>query len=225
MAESDSINNGDSLRKQVYAYLRDKMESGNLLPGAAVNLNEISEELAISKTPLRDAMIRLEAEGFVTIWPRRGIIVNRLKLEDIKYLFEVIGALEVAMVRSVFDKFDELVLARMDALNAEMRTALAKDDLTAYSKAHWAFHDIYLELSQNVFVKRIITPIKHRIWEFPRRGFVKEWDMMACDEHQAITTAIRNGELDEATRIIREVHWGFSVNEKFIRRVYFGESV
>ena len=159
MAEPDGIKNGDSLRKRVYAYLRDKMESGSLLPGAAINLNEVSKELSISKTPLRDAMIRLEAEGFVTIWPRRGIIVNRLQLEDIKYLFEVIGALEVAMVRSVFDKFDELVLARMDALNADMRTTLAKEDLTTYSKAHWAFHDIFLELSQNVFVRRIITPI------------------------------------------------------------------
>ena len=225
MSNLASMNKIDSLRDQVYAYLRDKMESGSLLPGAAVDLNEISKELSISKTPLRDAMIRLEAEGFVKIWPRRGIIVNRLDLEDIRYLYEIIGALEGAMVCSAFDKFDELVLARMDAFNAEMRTALAKDDLTAYSIAHWAFHDIFLELSQNLLVKRIITPIKHQIWEFPRRGFSREWDTMACNEHQAITTAIRNGELNEATRIIRDLHWGFSYNEKFIRRVYFYEKI
>lgn len=223
MPETDLDNKGNSLRRRVYYYLREKMDKGSILPGAAINLNELSKELSISKTPLRDAIIQLEAEGFVTIWPRRGIIVNTLTLDDIKYLYEVIGALEAAMVRSVFDKFSETCLAGMERLNLAMRAALVDDDMTEFSKHHWAFHDIFLELSKNIFAKRIITPIKHRLWEFPRRNFVKEWEMIACNEHQLIIDTIRVGDREKAANIIRETHWGFDYNEKFIRRIYFGE--
>ncbi|MCG2817221.1 MAG: GntR family transcriptional regulator, partial [Candidatus Aminicenantes bacterium] len=58
-----------SLKDQVYDYLRERMKKGELRPGAAINTDETSERLGISKTPLRDALIRLEVEGFVTILP------------------------------------------------------------------------------------------------------------------------------------------------------------
>jgi DNA-binding GntR family transcriptional regulator len=74
------MSNQISLREQVYHFFRQQMQSGMLAPGASINLNEISKKLAISKTPLRDALIQLETEGFVTILPRRGIIVNKLPL-------------------------------------------------------------------------------------------------------------------------------------------------
>lgn len=61
-----------SLREQVYEFLRKELTEGKLIPGSSVNLTEISEQLGISKTPLRDALIQLEAEGFVTIAPGAG---------------------------------------------------------------------------------------------------------------------------------------------------------
>ena len=63
------------MREQVYEYLRDEISNRKLLPGATININEISRQLGISKTPLRDAIIQLETEGFVTILPRRGVTV------------------------------------------------------------------------------------------------------------------------------------------------------
>ena len=62
-----------TLREQVYDYLRLAMNRGDLVPGASVNLNEISEKLGISKTPLRFALLQLENEGFVTILARHGV--------------------------------------------------------------------------------------------------------------------------------------------------------
>jgi len=70
--------NTKSLREQVYEYLRDEINNRKLLPGTTINLNEISQQLGISKTPLRDAIIQLEIEGFVTILPRRGVTVKKI---------------------------------------------------------------------------------------------------------------------------------------------------
>lgn len=211
----------ESLRNRVYDYLRSEMDRGSLLPGASININEMSERLRISKTPLRDALLRLEAEGFVSIRPRSGIVINRLELEDIKYLYEVIGALEAALIDSIFDQLDAEKVAAMEELNAVMRSAIEKGDYVAYSKPHWDFHEIFVELSGNVFARRIITPIKYRLWDFPRRRYRQEWELMACDEHAQITEAIKAGDRQEAIRVIKELHWNFPYNEQFIRWVYF----
>jgi DNA-binding GntR family transcriptional regulator len=214
-------NNPESLRNQVYDYLRGEMDKGILLPGAVINLNEMSERLQVSKTPLREALLRLEAEGFVSIRPRSGIIINRLELEDIRYLYEVVAAIEAALIDSVFDKFDASHASLMEKLNLEMRTAIESGDYVAYDKPHWSFHNIFTELSNNIFAKRIITPIRQRLWDFPRRRYHQQWELMACDEHQQITEAIKNDNRSEALRVVKEFHWNFSYNEKYIRWVYF----
>jgi len=65
-----------SLREQVYDYLRIQMNEGRIRAGSFLNLNDISRELGMSRTPLRDALFQLESEGFITIFPRRGVVVN-----------------------------------------------------------------------------------------------------------------------------------------------------
>jgi DNA-binding GntR family transcriptional regulator len=211
----------ETLRNQVYDYLRAEMDRGSLLPGALINLNEMSERLHVSKTPLREALLRLEAEGFVSIRPRSGVIINKLELEDIRYLYEVVAAIEAALIDSIFDKFDGSHLSLMETLNVEMRADIMSGDYVAYDKPHWEFHNLFTELSGNVFAKRIIIPIRQRLWDFPRRRHHQQWELMACDEHQQITEAIKNGDRGEALRIVREFHWNFAYNEEFIRWVYF----
>jgi DNA-binding GntR family transcriptional regulator len=217
-------NNTETLRNKVYDYLRGEMDKGSLLPGALINLNEMSERLQVSKTPLREALLRLEAEGFVSIRPRSGVIINRLELEDIRYLYEVVAAIEAALIDSIFDKFDNSHVALMERLNVEMREDIKSGDYVAYDKPHWDFHNLFTELSGNVFAKRIIIPIRQRLWDFPRRRHHQEWELMACDEHQQITEAIKAGNRDEALRVVRQVHWNFAYNEEFIRWVYFASA-
>jgi DNA-binding GntR family transcriptional regulator len=81
--------NTKSLREQVYEYLRDEISNRKFLPGATININEISQQLGISKTPLRDAVIHLEIEGFVTILPRWSVTVKKLTLQEIKDSYEI----------------------------------------------------------------------------------------------------------------------------------------
>ena len=79
-----------SLRDQVYEKLSDKLHRGELLPGSIIDQKKICSELGISRTPLNNALIRLDAEGIVTIHPRSRVTVNKLEEEDIQYLYEII---------------------------------------------------------------------------------------------------------------------------------------
>jgi len=91
-----------SLKELVYEYLRDQMRSGDLLPGPMIDMNETAERLGVSKTPLRDALIQLDMEGFVSILPRRGVIVNPLTLKDIQQYYEMTAPWRAPRCCSVF---------------------------------------------------------------------------------------------------------------------------
>jgi DNA-binding GntR family transcriptional regulator len=209
-----------SLREQVYNFIRGEMHNGNLLPGSYINMKEMSQQLGISKTPLRDAIIQLECEGFVSILPRRGVLVNKLTLQDIKNSVEIVGALEAAVIVSVFHKFVFSHIEKMKHLNAHMISAINDEEFDRYYELNIAFHDVFLNLSENKALRRIIMPIKQRLYDFPRRVYIKEWELINCDEHAQFIEFIRKGDSDNAASIWRDSHWSFTVHEKYIRKFY-----
>lgn len=209
-----------SLREQVYAYLREQMASGELLPGAAINMNKLSATLGVSKTPLRDALIQMECEGLVEILPRRGIRVTTTDLEDVRHAYDAIGALEGSIIASVFDRLEEKHAAKLEVINQRMTAEIAADNFDRYFLDNLAFHEVYLALSGNEMVKRFITPIKERLYDFPRRIYLPEWEKRNCAEHQQFIDCIRSGDKDGAVTIMRDVHWSYEVQEDYIKRFY-----
>ncbi len=209
-----------SLREQVYEYLRNAMNRGGLLPGSSINPSQMSQQLGISKTPLRDALIQLETEGFVTILPRRGVIVNKLSLQDIKNFYEIAGALEAAVIVSFFHELNSSRIEKMKQFNSEMKTAITYEDFDTYYKKNLSFHNVFLELSDNEALLKIVMPIKQRLYDFPRLGYIKEWELNNCNEHQQFIELVEKGDCNGAASIMRDVHWSFSVQEKYIKQFY-----
>jgi len=109
----------------------------------------------------------------------------------------------------------------MKNLNQEMRKAIENGDYIAFSKPHWDFHNLLIDLSDNYIAKKVIKPMKLRLWNSPRRRFHKKWEMMSCNEHEQITEAIKKRNFLEALRVIKQAHWSFKYNEEYVRWVYF----
>ena len=212
--------NTKSLREQVYEYLRDEINNRKLLPGSTININAISQHLGISKTPLRDAIIQLEIEGFVTILPRRGVTVNKLTLKDIKDSYEIVGALEGSVILNVFDRIGEQHISSMEKLNAKQIKALDRKDYDHYYKLNLDFHNVFLDLSDNKSLRRIVRPYKQRLYDFPMRGYIKEWELNNFKEHDQFIELIKKKDRRGAVRIMKDVHWSFKVQEKYIRQFY-----
>jgi DNA-binding GntR family transcriptional regulator len=213
-----------SMREQVYDYLRFQMNEGELRPGVFLNLNRISKELGMSRTPLRDALFQLESEGFVTIMPRRGVVVNALTLEKIKNIYEILGALESAVIIHVALRFKKSDADEMDKHNKVMRKALDNNNFSAYYDANLRFHNVYLDMSDNKDMLHYIKIHKERLYDFPRnKTYVKEWELHSVEEHAQLTNLLRNANFNGAADYIRDVHWSFAVQERFIRRYYFAK--
>jgi DNA-binding GntR family transcriptional regulator len=213
-----------SLREQVYDYLREAMNRGDLAPGANLDLNAISRRLGVSRTPLRDALLQLETEGFVTILPRRGCVVNQLSREDIRDLYQLIGSLEASVIRTEFDRITPAVTTRMKRFNDEMREALRADDFDHFYAANLELHECFLTLSPNNRLVDLVRTMKHRLYDFPRKKtFIKEWELRSIDEHAELIRLLKSGEARAAADYIRDVHWSFEVQQPFIERYYSSE--
>lgn len=210
-----------SLREQVYEYLRASIESGALVPGTFLDQNRISAELGISRMPLRDALIQLDLEGFVEILPRRGVRVRRLTLDDVRHLYEIIGALEGAAVLSATAGLDEGDLDLMHALNDEMSSALEVGDFDTYYSRNVRFHSVFLSWSDNPELQRTVRVCRQRLYDFPReRSFVPEWEARSIQEHDELLELLRAGDIRSSADFLRDVHWSFEVQKPFLLRYH-----
>jgi len=219
--DSKPVLNVKSLKEQVYDFLREQMRRGEILPGSVIDMEETSRRLGVSRTPLRDALLQLESEDFVTILPRRKVVVNVLTIEDIKNYYEIIGALESIAIIKASDQLGKAELDFMDQMNREMKEAIEADDFDLYYEKNLKFHNTYLDRCGNEKLMRIVNNLKKRLYDFPRpQGFVKEWEESSIGEHAQLVQYLREGKKEEAARFIRDVHWSYEVQEKFIIKYY-----
>jgi DNA-binding GntR family transcriptional regulator len=210
-----------SLREQVYDFLREEMNRGGLKPGGFLDLNELAQRLGISRTPLRDALLQLEAEGFVSILPRRGFRLNALSIEDIRHFYEIIGSLEAAALLSVAEELSEGDLETMRRANEAMREAIAAGDFDRFHKWNLMFHDVFLERSPNRRLVALVQSLKRRLYDWPRRpGILKAWEERSVEEHDALIAHLQAGQPEQAAAQLREVHWSYTVQEPFIHAYY-----
>ena len=210
-----------SLRGQVYESLRDRLSSGALKAGERIDLDVLAESLGVSRTPLREALIILDAEGFVTILPRSGIIINSLSLDDIRNLYETIGALEGSVLFAAKGRMDAPAVERMASLNDAMSAALDAGDWEDFYRRNLEFHGVFLSFSCNPVILGVIDRAKSRLYDFPgKKGLLTEWERASVGEHARILEFLRAGDFRAAAENVRDIHWSFEVQEHFIQRYY-----
>ena len=210
----------DSLRERVYRYLANAIYSGKLRHGEFLNQDAICSELAVSKAPLRDALIRLEAEGFVSILPRKGVFVTPVTLDFVKSAYQIIGAIESDCINEVFPQMTSDHIREFEESNQRQRLYLDKQDFRAYYEENVYFHNIFLSLSANTLVQQILTPLRLRLNDLPHRAYACDWEELNLRNHERFIESLRLGNKEGAICVFRNEHWGFDVHEPYIRRYY-----
>lgn len=214
------MQNKKTLREKVYKYIRNELTHGNLRQEPFIDQNKICKHLNISRAPLRDALIQLEAERFIEILPRRGVRINQLTPKDVRDTYGVLASVESFVVASVFDKFKKRHIDRMEALNRELWEKLDAEEYETYYQLNNNFHDVFLKLSKNDLFRNIIYPLKQRLYDFPRMKYDREWELTNLEEHQRFVYSVKVGNLDAAVAVIRNEHWEFELQKDKIYKVY-----
>ena len=214
-------NSGGSLRIVVYDFFREQMKNGHLIPGHLINVKEIGESLGISMTPLREALVQLETEGFITVIPRKGVVLNGLSLRKIRHIYSVLGSLEAVALRDAFCLIDGDSVENAKKINAEMKNCLVGNDSQGYLARNNRFHGLWLDRTENDELLRQIRIMKERLYEFPgNEDLIPEWEEASLSEHEELLARIGSGDLEGAIDFLQFVHWDFVHQERFVRRFY-----
>ena len=195
------------LRTQVYKYLREALQTGKIKPGMFISINQMVKELGISRTPMRDALLQLQTEGFVTFLPQRGIRINELTDSDLVDIYEMLGALDSRALLSVCDRVGAKEVSKMKKINAQMLRAINKKNFNRYFELNRDFHNVYLNHSSNKPLLNQVNILRQRLFEFGAKGdWLEKVPKLNYAEHLTMIEMIENGRCREAADYMRDVH-------------------
>lgn len=201
-SDADDQPQKPSLVDGAYDALKEAIRNNVFAPGYQGSEQEIATQLGISRTPVHEAIIRLQEEGLVRVLPRRGVVVCAISLDDMREIYEVIIALETASAELLAQKEPgerNRIVEELKGVNAEMQTSLAADNLVAWAKADERFHQLLVERSGNGRLARMFHTImdqSHRARMLTLR--LRPKPTASVREHRAIVDAIQRGNLQAA---------------------------
>ncbi|MEP1209262.1 MAG: GntR family transcriptional regulator [Rhizobiaceae bacterium] len=195
-----------TLVDQAYHGIKRRIRENQMPPGSNMPEQQLAESLGVSRTPVREALIRLESEGLVEVVPRHGVRVLPVKTEDMREIYDILTALEpFAAMQLAKSGPDPRMLEKMQHAVEEMEAALASQDLDRWARGDELFHRELLEALGNrrlsAFVERLndqahrARMITLRMREVPRESTL---------EQRAILEALRAADGKKVERLFRK---------------------
>lgn len=181
-----------SLHDQVAVRLRTLLIEGRIAPGAKLNERELTALLQVSRTPLREAIKLIAAEGLVDLLPNRGAVAVKLTEADIHNSFEVLAGLEAMSGELAAQRITEAELAEISAMHFEMLAAFTRRDLSNYYRLNAAIHAAINHSAKNPVLTRTFNAINARVQSLRFRTNLNEakWKH-AMQEHEQMVQALR----------------------------------
>jgi DNA-binding GntR family transcriptional regulator len=188
---------------RAYAELKRRILDNELAPGDQLLEQEGAVLLGMSRTPIREAMVRLAQEGLIEIRPRHGMRVARISPDDMREIYEILTALESYAAEAVAMRgVSASEFAPLEAALSDMEMALQKDDLVRWAKADERFHSQLVELAGNKRLSALVSTYReqsHRVRMTTLR--MRPKPAASNRDHAALIKAIRKRDPELARRI------------------------
>ena len=187
------------LRDIVFQKLRESIVTGALKPGERLMEIKLANEMGVSRTPVREAIRKLQVEGLVIMNARRGAIVAPINEQDLKELLEIRKALESLACRLVSVRASADELEELRGINKKMEQAVAACDISLITEYDVAFHERITELARNSHLTQMLDQIKEHLYRY-RLAFIKELGNrnVLVEEHNRILDAMAAGDVNLA---------------------------
>lgn len=194
-----------AMYEDVAERVRQKIYEHELAPGDWIDEPALAAEFGISRTPLRECLKLLAAEGLVQIDPGRGASVTKLTLEDLNELFPVMAMLEGRCAFECARKLDAERLRTLETLHAALETAAAAGDVAAYYASNYVFHRTVQDFAGNPWLTRVTNDLRrilkmHRGRQLLLPGRLEQ----SLSEHRALMVCLRAGDAEGAERVMNQ---------------------
>ena len=200
------IQNHKPLREMVYEELKMQILKGSIIPGTRMMEVELAEEMGVSRTPIREAIRKLEKEGLVTIEPRRGAYASMISTEDMVEILEVRQDLEGLAAYFAADRMTDAQMEELRQVSSSYDDAVKRGNMEDMIKHDTRFHHIIVESCRNKILAQMIEQLQELVLRFRYiyyDNFRRAENMP--EEHAAILAAIAEGNADKA-RAAADIH-------------------
>lgn len=181
-----------SLHDQIVDRIRDMIIEGNLEPGTRIDEVGLAEQLGVSRTPFREALRTLAAEGLIVTRRARGSVVRKFSSDDVRQMLELLGHIELLAGQLVCERASEEQVAKLLALHGQIVDRWKARDRMAYYKLNQEFHGLLARCSGNAVLAETQANLQARLKRIRFMGNrePEDWEH-AVDEHEAMAEALR----------------------------------
>lgn len=206
----------DSLAKQAYVTLRDRIVSLDLAPGALLSETTLGDSMGISRTPIREALKRLELDYLIAIMPRRGIIVTAIDLRDQLLLLDIRRGIESALFARAAERSSPQQRRRFQELAAALAQTAAGNDLAAHYVIDREFDSLIDTAASNRFMTDMLRPVHSLTWRFWNLNRGTDAAKRVLELHVVVAQSVASGDPAQVLEATRAM---FDFNEVCIRRM------
>ena len=197
-----AVSRKENLATQVYQNLKRQIINNEILPNTYLDEKQLCDSLGVSRTPVREALVRLEWEGLVVSLPQRGIAVSDLSLQTIIELIHVRKAVEPELLKPYLRSYSREVLLDF---RAKTEQALRDNDVGTLHALDYAFHKYLYEASNKRHVRKLLSYVcdhsqRIRTQEF----YLRQRSISGAKDHIEIIDALLGGEYDRVPGLLRE---------------------
>lgn len=191
------------LRDVVFNTLRQAILRGELKPGERLMEIQLANKLGVSRTPIREAIRKLELEGLVLMIPRKGAEVAEITEKNMMDVLEVRKALEELAVQLACDRISEEQIIELKFAAKEFEKTLMTEDVTQIAEADVNFHDIIFEATDNRRLITLLNNLREQMYRL-RVEYLKrpEWYPQLLSEHEEIIQSIEERHREKASEIV-----------------------
>ena len=192
------------LRDVVFNTLRQAILRGELKPGERLMEIQLANKLGVSRTPIREAIRKLELEGLVLMIPRKGAEVAEITEKNLRDVLEVRCALEELAVQLACDRMDEEGIKAMKEASAEFCNTLDSDDITRIAQADVALHDIIVQATGNQRLIQLVNNLSEQMYRY-RFEYIKDFSQheRLVEEHKVIYESIVKKDKETASNMAK----------------------
>ncbi len=197
------------LRDQIYQRILDRLLRGELPPGSRVIKSELATQLGVSRTPLREALFRLEQEGFLQADLARGFTVIPLTAREVREIYPIIWTLECLALATI-GHAERVPLAALEQINDAL--AQVQDDPVGKLTLDSRWHEILLQNCPNRRLLHLIASSKQVAYRY-EGAYMREATLVATsvEQHRTISEALNRNDLAQAATLLEE-NWRFGMN-------------
>ncbi|MDU5503681.1 MAG: GntR family transcriptional regulator [Anaerococcus vaginalis] len=200
------------IKDEAYDLISKKIISGELKPKTRIRINEMSEALGISRTPVREAILRLEDEGLILSKANRWTMVAPINIDETLNIYPIISSLEQLALKIGFSNINDEVIEELENINENIKKIQSKKNHIKILELDQAFHKEIIDLAQNSEIDSLLDGLKRKVSRVDIYFFENDSHKMSSfDEHAEIIKYLKKKDLEKALLAL-EKNWATTMS-------------